>query len=70
MAALCLVRKSHYETLDLFCTQGVDVPQLREETVEAVRLVPRERVQHRTAEQIEDASQFLEEIVEMVRTVE
>ena len=50
--------------------QSVDVLQHREETVEAVMSVPFERVQQRTAEQIEDAPQRLEEIVEMVRTVE
>ena len=34
----------------------VDIPQCREEAIEAVRLVPRERVQQRTAEQMSDES--------------
>ena len=49
----------------------MDVPPILEETVEMVRLVPRERVQQRTAEQIVDVPQFgrqiLGETVEMVR---
>ena len=39
------------------------VPQFQEETVAVVELAPRERVQHRTAEQIEDSPQFREETV-------
>ena len=62
-------------------TQIVEVPmpQVLEETVEAVRVVQRERiqqqtvlherVQQRTAEQIEDAPQSPEETVEAVRSV-
>ena len=42
---------------------------LPEETVEAVTLVPHERVQQRTAEQIEDAPQHPEETVEAVTLV-
>ena len=44
--------------------EGVDVPK---ETAELVKLVSQERVQQRTAEQIEDAPQFLKETVEMPR---
>ena len=43
--------------------QFEDAPQSPEETVEAVRVVQRERVQQRTAEQIEDAPQSPEETV-------
>ena len=42
---------------------------LPEETVEAVTLVPHERVQQRTAEQIEDLPQHPEETVEAVTLV-
>ena len=42
---------------------------LPEETVEAVTLVPHERVQQRTAEQVEDAPQSSEETVEAVTLV-
>ena len=45
------------------------VPQPREETVEAVRLIPRERVQQPTAEQIEDVPQLREETVGAVKLV-
>ena len=41
------------------------MPQSPEENVEAVTLVPRERVQQRTAEQTEDAPQSPEETVEV-----
>ena len=41
-----------------------DVPRHLEETVEAVTLVPRERVRQLTAEQIGGASQFQEETVD------
>ena len=44
-------------------------PRILEETVEVVRLVPRERVQQGTAEQIVDAPQFAEESVQLVRFV-
>ena len=44
-------------------------PQHPEETVEAVTLVPHERVQQRTAEEIEDLPQHPEEIVEAVTLV-
>ena len=47
----------------------VGAPQFLEETVEALRLFPRERVQQRTAGQIVDVPQFLEETVEVVRVV-
>ena len=39
---------------------------MRLETVEAVTPASRERVQQRTAEQVEDATQSLEETVEAV----
>ena len=39
---------------------------IKEETVDAVTLIPRERVQQRTAEQIGDVPQLLEETVEVV----
>ena len=41
-----------------------DGPQLLEETVQAVTLVPRERVQQMTAEQIGNVPQFREETVD------
>ena len=40
-----------------------------EKTVEAVTLVPRERVQQRTAEEVEDAIQSPEKTVEAVTLV-
>ena len=45
------------------------MPQHAEETVEAVTLVPHERVQQHTAEQIEDLPQHPEETVEAVTLV-
>ena len=44
----------------------MDAPEGLEETVEALRLFPRERVQQRTTEQTEDVPQFAEETVELV----
>ena len=45
-----------------------DFPQLPEEVVDAVTLVPRERLQQRSAEKIEDVPQYPEETVEAVKT--
>ena len=42
---------------------------IMEETVDEVMLVPRERVQQRSAEQIEDAPQSPAEVVEAVTSV-
>ena len=52
------------------CNSGLSSQSLRcvlEETVEVVRLAPHGQVQQRTAEQIVEVSQFLEETVEVVR---
>ena len=55
--------------------QRVDIPvplvieEIVDETAEMVWLAARERVQQRTAEQIEDPLQFVEETVELVRLV-
>ena len=46
--------------------QTEDLPQYPEETVEAVTLLPHERVQQRTAEQIEDLPQHPEKSIEAV----
>ena len=48
---------------------GEAVPRSPEETLEAVTSVSRERVQQRTAEQIEDAPQYPEETLEAVTSV-
>ena len=48
------------------CRTDVDAPESQEETVEAVTLVPRERVQQGTAEQMEVARQSPEETFEAV----
>ena len=45
----------------------MDVPQFREETVEAVTSAPRDPAQQRSAEQTEDVPQFPEETVEMTQ---
>ena len=50
-------------------SKNEDAPQSLEKTVEAGTLVPRERVQQRTAEQVEDAPQSHEETVEAVTLV-
>ena len=42
------------------------MPHYAEEIVEVASLVPHERVQQRTAKQIEEVSQLLEETVEFV----
>ena len=47
-----------------------NVPHSTEKIIEAVPLVPGERLQQRTAKQIVDAPQVLEEIFDMARTVE
>ena len=45
------------------------MPQVLEEIAGVVRLVPRERVQQWTVDQIVDVPRILEETVEMVRLV-